>query len=139
MCNSSAVSSVSPIESSVAEVGSCVLPHKKIVPMSTILDASSPNQEPKSASKVVNFDAVHIREHARILGDSPSVSVGPPISLSWDAEASSSFPIDEYESVRSYTRRARHEFQVPAGLRVSRKIQTLSFGTLNDFLNLNNT
>jgi hypothetical protein len=37
-----------------------------------------------SVTKSVFFAFVQIREHHRILGDHPSVSSGPPISLSWE-------------------------------------------------------
>ena len=68
-------------------------------------------------SKGVFFAFVHVREHCRILGDHPSVSSGPPISLSWEVESDEMFSVDMYENVRY--RRSKHEFLVPASIRVS--------------------
>lgn len=68
-------------------------------------------------SKGVFFAFVHVREHCRILGDHPSVSSGPPISLSWEIESDEMFSVDMYENVRY--RRSKHEFLVPAAIRVS--------------------
>lgn len=68
----------------------------------------------------VFFAFVQIREHCRILGDHPSVSCGPPISLSWEVESDEMFSVDMYESHRNHYRRTRNEFLVPASIRVSR-------------------
>jgi hypothetical protein len=51
-----------------------------------------------------------------VLGDNPSVSNGPPISLGWGVESIAIFTVDMYE--RSKDPRARHVLQVPATLRV---------------------
>ena len=69
-------------------------------------------------SKGVFFAFVQIREHLRILGDHPSVSSGPPISLSWDVESNEMFSVDMYENFRDQYRRSKHEFLVPASIRV---------------------
>ncbi|KAL7503285.1 hypothetical protein ACHAXN_001095 [Cyclotella atomus] len=68
-------------------------------------------------SKGVFFAFVQIREHLRILGDHPSVSSGPPISLSWDVESNEMFSVDMYENFRDQYRRSKHEFLVPASIR----------------------
>jgi hypothetical protein len=68
-------------------------------------------------SKGVFFAFVEIIEYDIVLGDHPSVSSGPPISLGWDVESNEMFTVDMYESIRD--RRPRHELIVPASVRVS--------------------
>eukprot|EP00581_Thalassiosira_minuscula_P007182 CAMPEP_0183706424 /NCGR_PEP_ID=MMETSP0737-20130205/3264_1 /TAXON_ID=385413 /ORGANISM="Thalassiosira miniscula, Strain CCMP1093" /LENGTH=196 /DNA_ID=CAMNT_0025933837 /DNA_START=368 /DNA_END=958 /DNA_ORIENTATION=- len=78
-----------------------------------------PRLEPMIASSAVNFSSVTIREYPRILGDNPSVSSGPPITISWDYDADTSgrCTIDEWESKRDGERRTKNEFRVPEDVR----------------------
>ena len=73
---------------------------------------------PTTKTKGVFFAFVQVREHSRILGDHPSVSFGPPITLSWEVESDEIFSVDMYESVRDLYRRSRQQFLVPAAIRV---------------------
>ena len=73
---------------------------------------------PMTKTKGVFFAFVQIREHSRMLGDHPSVSSGPPITLSWEVESDEIFSVDMYESARNLYRRSRHEYRVPAVVRV---------------------
>jgi hypothetical protein len=63
----------------------------------------------------VSFDRIKIREYERTLGDNPSCTSGPPISIGWTYLHSYDFPIDEYE--RNKTVRSKREFRLPAGHR----------------------
>eukprot|EP00956_Cyclotella_meneghiniana_P002778 scaffold3275_cov70-Cyclotella_meneghiniana.AAC.5 len=72
---------------------------------------------PTTKTKGVFFAFVQVREHSRILGDHPSVSFGPPITLSWEVESDEIFSVDMYESVRDLYRRSRQQFLVPAAIR----------------------
>ena len=70
-------------------------------------------------SKGVLLDLVEIREYEMFLGDNPSVSNGPPISLGWSVESSNIFTVDMYEHSKDH--QAMHELHVPAALRVRQK------------------
>jgi len=67
----------------------------------------------------VSFGRILIREHPRALGDNPSVSSGPALSLGWYSEdpgcehsRTTELPLDEYEGQRP-SRRSRDELVVP--------------------------
>mmetsp|Transcript_17104 Transcript_17104/g.25780 ORF Transcript_17104/g.25780 Transcript_17104/m.25780 type:complete len:168 (+) Transcript_17104:269-772(+) len=65
--------------------------------------------------KGVRFNCVEVREYPRILGDNPSVSAGPPITLDWkhDQRGSLSLPLDDWEKARENDRRTKQEIRVP--------------------------
>jgi len=86
--------------------------------------------------KGVFFAFVQIREHHRILGDHPSVSSGPPISMSWEVESDEIFSVDMYESYRNHYRRSKHEFLVPASVRVSQYLSKASLACICTKLDL---
>jgi hypothetical protein len=45
----------------------------------------------------VHFSTVNIREYDRIVGDHPDVSVGPPLSISWEYIEREPMDLDDYE------------------------------------------
>ncbi|GFH45554.1 hypothetical protein CTEN210_02028 [Chaetoceros tenuissimus] len=49
--------------------------------------------------KSVGFDKIHIRQYERSIGDNPSVSSGPAVSLGWkyDPAEQLAYSLDEYE------------------------------------------
>jgi hypothetical protein len=55
----------------------------------------------------VVFKDVLIREYDQTVGDNPSVSYGPPISLDWDYKEIASVTLDEYEGGRAERRNLR--------------------------------
>ena len=76
-------------------------------------------QQHQANPKGVSFTVVEVREYPRILGDSPSVSSGPPISISWkyDEKATLSVPVEEWERIRDGDRRTKQEIRVPEDIR----------------------
>jgi hypothetical protein len=80
----------------------------------------SPTTRDNSIKRNVSFGHIKIREHPRALGDNPSVSSGPALSLGWYSEdpdkcehsRTVELPLDEYEDGRP-SRRVRHELVVP--------------------------
>ena len=72
-----------------------------------------------SSRKSVRFEKVEIREYNIVLGDNPSCSNGPPVSLGWyyDKDQQQQMPLDTYEQKRDGYRRASHEMKVPGYMR----------------------
>ena len=54
----------------------------------------------QSVRSNVSFQSVSVREYPRCLGDNPSVSSGPPISIGWKPQKNEEFSIDDYEAGR---------------------------------------
>lgn len=52
----------------------------------------------------VSFQSVEIREYSPTLGDNPSVSQGPPMTLGWDYDKAEKIPIDHYEKNKGRSR-----------------------------------
>uniref|UniRef100_A0A7S3P3Z4 Uncharacterized protein n=1 Tax=Amphora coffeiformis TaxID=265554 RepID=A0A7S3P3Z4_9STRA len=66
----------------------------------------------KSKKRQVTFCAVHIREYEQTIGDNPSVSYGPPVSLDWAYEAQDAMPLDVYEVARLGKRRTLRQMML---------------------------
>jgi hypothetical protein len=81
-------------ESMNREAEESVLEHRKL----TDFDASSSSF--LNAKRSVTFSTVEIHVHSRALGDNPSVSSGPPITLGQTVLGSDMRTVDEYESFR---------------------------------------
>jgi len=70
------------------------------------------SQEPSGTAEdrlSVRFDTVEFREYARVLGDNPSTSVGPPVGIGWEYDQEIILDVDEYE-VNNEGRRTKKEF-----------------------------
>ena len=61
----------------------------------------------KQSNTRVSFCQVHVRRYSQTLGDNPSVSYGPPISLDWDYEVQEAVDMDVYEATRGRRRNLR--------------------------------
>ena len=59
----------------------------------------------------VGFKEIQIREYDQTLGDNPSVSYGPPISLDWEYTEKTPVDLDDFESHRG-ERRSLREMQM---------------------------
>mmetsp|Transcript_18666 Transcript_18666/g.26292 ORF Transcript_18666/g.26292 Transcript_18666/m.26292 type:complete len:792 (-) Transcript_18666:551-2926(-) len=57
---------------------------------------------PQTRETKVRFNLIEIREYERILGDNPSCSSGPSVSIGWNYEKASlkRIPVDDYEYYR---------------------------------------
>jgi hypothetical protein len=53
-----------------------------------------------------------------VLGDNPSVSVGPPLAMGWKAVQSESLDLEDYETSRP-PRRQKRDLIIPKTMRVS--------------------
>lgn len=67
----------------------------------------------------ITFDQVNIREYERVLGDNPSVTSGPPLSIGWRYSPSTlKMSIDDYEENKG-SPRSSSEYLVPKSVRVA--------------------
>lgn len=53
-----------------------------------------------SLDRLVQFNEIQIREYERTVGDNPSVTKGPPVSIGWNYKEKESKPLEEYENTR---------------------------------------
>eukprot|EP00522_Entomoneis_paludosa_P005895 CAMPEP_0172457070 /NCGR_PEP_ID=MMETSP1065-20121228/19764_1 /TAXON_ID=265537 /ORGANISM="Amphiprora paludosa, Strain CCMP125" /LENGTH=303 /DNA_ID=CAMNT_0013210551 /DNA_START=121 /DNA_END=1032 /DNA_ORIENTATION=+ len=58
--------------------------------------------------KNVKFHMIEVRNYSQTLGDNPSCSYGPPISLDWDYEEGGEVEVEDYEANRGPRRKLRH-------------------------------
>ena len=70
-------------------------PQLLLVRKSSLLDKTGTTR--RSFHKSVSFGSVHIREHNVILGDNPSCSSGPPLSLGWDYADNQAVGVEDQE------------------------------------------
>ena len=77
------------------------------------------NREGKNKlSRSVSFADVNIREYERILGDNPSCTSGPPISLGWRYSPEPiKLSVDDFEEGKGDIPRSSSEFLVPKAVR----------------------
>jgi len=80
--------------------------------------AASASAFTSTTKKRVGFSQITISVHGVLLGDNPSVSCGPPLSIDWECFETARFGVDEYERVQPPTaRRTRAELRIPASVR----------------------
>ena len=68
------------------------------------------------SNRGVTWDRLEIREYGRTVGDNPSVSGGPPLTLSWQYRIAFEGDVDDYEDERP-ARRVGKEMAVPRYIR----------------------
>ena len=79
---------------------------------------SSPSPPTTTVSPAVTFDHVEIRVYNIVVGDNPSCSHGPPISLGWEYdEELQDVPLEDYEQHRNGLRRVSTQMKMPSDLR----------------------
>lgn len=64
---------------------------------------SSSSSLSSTVPKSVSFDRIQVAEHHVILGDNPSVSSGPPLTIAWESQAFYVYSVEEYEQSRPDT------------------------------------
>ena len=67
------------------------------------------------SNKEVCFASVQVREYPVILGDNPSCTSGPPLTLAWDHDLVACTSVDEWE--KTHYRRSKEVIRVPASVR----------------------
>jgi hypothetical protein len=84
-------------------------------------EASSPcvRKQHSKNSKKVDFQnaTVHVHIHAVTLGDNPSVSNGPPVSLDWRKIESTTYTLEDFFLSKDETRRSKNDLILPKSSR----------------------
>lgn len=89
-------------------------------PKSILKNSLETRGEQKDESReqyTVIFDKIEIREYERIVGDNPSCSRGPPISIGWEYLLGYQYPLNDYEQLIRPPRRSKKEFHLAADKR----------------------
>lgn len=76
-------------------------------PVSAPASAPATCTDQQERRRSVSFVAVHIREYQQTMGDNPSCSYGPPVSLDWNFVENDAVPLDDYETNRGKRRTLR--------------------------------
>lgn len=78
-------------------------------------DSDHSSSAPKM-KRSVSFGEVQFREYERALGDNPSVTSGPPLSIGWRYNEAGAFSVDNYEEHKPDPRN-KEELQMPQEIR----------------------
>lgn len=92
-------------------------PLKSALATTTVTSSTETKKNPKT----VQFSNLEIRTYPLTLGDNPSVSSGPPLTLDWNHETTHTFSVDAYESQLAppEDRRPLAAMARPASLRIA--------------------
>jgi len=74
-------------------------------------------KENTTKRKSVSFSDVVVREYPMTLGDNPSVSRGPPISISWEHIAEHSVDLESHIKMTPFPRRQKGQMIMPPKVR----------------------
>eukprot|EP00521_Asterionellopsis_glacialis_P016431 CAMPEP_0195306028 /NCGR_PEP_ID=MMETSP0707-20130614/36991_1 /TAXON_ID=33640 /ORGANISM="Asterionellopsis glacialis, Strain CCMP134" /LENGTH=838 /DNA_ID=CAMNT_0040370237 /DNA_START=142 /DNA_END=2658 /DNA_ORIENTATION=- len=91
--------------------------------------SSSSSVDSQSMKRNVSFSSLKIREYNVALGDNPSCSFGPPITLGWDYRDTTDVLVEDYESKRSTynPRRTRHQLVLSYNMRKYLLLKTAGY------------
>jgi hypothetical protein len=101
MCNSSSSSAICD-STSFAHAAPALAGEQAVVAMypscsDTEKESFSNTTDDSSSKKAVSFGLIQIREYNRVMGDNPTVRVGPPMSIGWEFVQKKAVPVDVYE------------------------------------------
>ncbi len=81
--------------------------------LNSLARSSSSFQSLRSTNSNVSFQNVSVREYPRCVGDNPSVSSGPPLTIGWEPVKTEELSIEDYEKRRM----GNHCTRIPARAR----------------------
>mmetsp|Transcript_10889 Transcript_10889/g.18416 ORF Transcript_10889/g.18416 Transcript_10889/m.18416 type:complete len:238 (-) Transcript_10889:156-869(-) len=79
-------------------------------------DDDDDNDNNSEELREIRFEKVEVRDYPLILGDNPSVTDGPPLSIDWDHAGEYAVSVEEYENTRP-PRRHKKNMVVPKSVR----------------------
>jgi hypothetical protein len=100
----------------VCSTGDLVFGCLKVRTLDDSLSNSFYSDNPERRS--VNFSTIEVRSHPMIMGDNPSVSSGPPVTIDWEHQDVELFDVSAYEESKP-KKRTKQEILIPAHLRES--------------------
>jgi len=74
-------------------------------------------QELKQKKKV-RFSHIEVRQYPMILGDNPSVSSGPALTIDWEYFSEAQFSIEHYDTIHKKTHRSTRHLIMPLSCRM---------------------
>jgi hypothetical protein len=74
------------------------------VSLRSLSSIDSERSTPSSHRKKLTFGRISVHQHHLTIGDNPSCSSGPPVSLDWKLIRSDSYNLDEYEAMAEASR-----------------------------------
>lgn len=72
---------------------------------------------PQHKARNVSFSEIHIREYDVCVGDNPSCSIGPPISLDWTYRNTTVISVDDHEANRPDVKVKLKDMFIPSFMR----------------------
>ena len=93
-----------------------ISPRKSSLKHDPLSSCSHSRRDGLLRSSSVKFDKIQVREYECTLGDNPSVSAGPSVSLGWKYTPEKELDVECYESRRP-TRRTKQELAIPVKIR----------------------
>ena len=92
--------------------------YKTAATADTITNSTNEEDTTKQrAAPVVQFGSVQVHSHGIILGDSPAVSQGPPVTVEWESFDSIDMTVDDFENAKRGPDRRGPELILPRRLR----------------------
>lgn len=100
-------------------------PDMSKIQSASVTTATSQDQPTRRKRHNVGFSTIEIREYNQTIGDNPSVSYGPPISLDWEYNVLETITLEHYEAHRAPRRSLR---QMCLNYYTRRNVLTFKFG-----------
>lgn len=102
-------------------------PKKGILKTTTVDESITTKYSGSTPSTVpVTFDNIEVREYSVVLGDHPSCTSGPPVSIGWSYNEGIVIGVDEYENLRQQ-RRNYMQMAIPRIVREEILMQEFGF------------
>ena len=95
-----------PVPTNIVDHSGCLKVPTQLMSLACQYGENRRQTSPSTSSKSLSWNTIEIATHEVILGDNPSVTLGPPLSLGWEVWEKISLPLEEYEAYRPERRSA---------------------------------